>query len=136
MFFYRKVSIDFDERVKLQQEIEDKKYEMEKRIVAIKEIAYQISNGNYGIKLDSQTQDEIGELSESLNAMSSSLKKSFDTLEENEWLQTGVAKLKRKNGWRKRCFPFSRMILSNLWLTIPKARLVPFIYLKMMDTCI
>jgi CHASE3 domain sensor protein len=38
LFFYRKVSIDFDERVKLQQEIEDKKYEMEKRIVAIKEI--------------------------------------------------------------------------------------------------
>jgi len=93
LFFYRKVSIDFDERVKLQQEIEDKKYEMEKRIVAIKEIAHQISNGNYGVKLDNQTQDDIGELSESLNTMSASLKKSFDTLAENEWLQTGVANL-------------------------------------------
>ncbi|RDC56884.1 response regulator [Pedobacter chinensis] len=93
LFFYRKVSIDFDERVKLQKEIEDKKYEMEKRIVAIKEIAHQISNGNYGVKLDNQTQDDIGELSESLNTMSSSLKKSFDTLAENEWLQTGVANL-------------------------------------------
>lgn len=114
LFFYRRVSIDFDERVKLQQEIEDKKYEMEKRIVAIKEIAYQISNGNYGIKLDSQTQDEIGELSESLNAMSSSLKKSFDTLEENEWLQTGVANLNVKMVGEKDVFHLAEDIIEFL----------------------
>lgn len=114
LFFYRKVSIDFDERIKLQQEIEDKKYEMEKRIVAIKEIAYQISNGNYGIKLDSQTQDDIGELSESLNAMSSSLKKSFDTLEENEWLQTGVANLNVKMVGEKDVFHLAEDIIEFL----------------------
>ncbi|TBO41586.1 response regulator [Pedobacter kyonggii] len=114
LFFYRRVSIDFDERVKLQQEIEDKKHEMEKRIVAIKEIAYQISNGNYGIKIDSQTQDEIGELSESLNAMSSSLKKSFDTLEENEWLQTGVANLNVKMVGEKDVFHLAEDIIEFL----------------------
>nr|WP_276899962.1 response regulator [Pedobacter kyonggii] len=114
LFFYRRVSIDFDERIKLQQEIEDKKYEMEKRIVAIKEIAYQISNGNYGIKIDSQTQDEIGELSESLNAMSSSLKKSFDTLEENEWLQTGVANLNVKMVGEKDVFHLAEDIIEFL----------------------
>ncbi|QXU41263.1 response regulator [Pedobacter sp. D749] len=114
LFFYRRVSIDFDERVKLQQEIEDKKYEMEKRIAAIKEIAYQISNGNYGVKLDSQTQDDIGELSESLNTMSYSLKKSFDTLEENEWLQTGVANLNVKMVGEKDVFHLAEDIIEFL----------------------
>lgn len=114
LFFYRRVSIDFDERVKLQQEIEDKKYEMEKRIVAIKEIAYQISNGNYGVKLDSQTQDEIGELSESLNTMSSSLKKSFNTLEENEWIQTGVANLNVNMVGEKDVFHLAEDIIEFL----------------------
>jgi len=114
LFFYRKVSIDFDERVKLQKEIEDKKYEMEKRIAAIKEIAQQISNGNYGVKLDSQSQDDIGELSESLNTMSYSLKKSFDTLEENEWIQTGVANLNVKMVGEKDVFHLAEDIIEFL----------------------
>jgi signal transduction histidine kinase/DNA-binding response OmpR family regulator/CHASE3 domain sensor protein len=114
LFFYRKVSVDFDERVKLQKEIEDKKYEMEKRIVAIKEIASQISNGNYGVKLDSQSQDDIGELSESLNTMSSSLKKSFDTLEENEWIQTGVANLNVNMVGEKDVFHLAEDIIEFL----------------------
>ncbi|WP_293784771.1 response regulator [uncultured Pedobacter sp.] len=114
LFFYRRVSIDFDERVKLQQEIEDKKYEMEKRIAAIKEIAVQISNGNYGVKLDSQSQDDIGELSESLNTMSLSLKKSFDALEENEWLQTGVANLNVKMVGEKDVFHLADDIVEFL----------------------
>jgi len=114
LFFYRKVSVDFDERVKLQNEIEDKKYEMEKRIVAIKEIAHQISNGNYGVRLDSQSRDDIGELSESLNAMSISLKKSFDTLEENEWLQTGVANLNVKMVGEKDVFHLAEDIIDFL----------------------
>jgi len=114
LFFYRRVSIDFDERVKLQKEIEDKKYEMEKRIAAIKEIAYQISNGNYGVKLDNQAQDDIGELSDSLNTMSLSLKKSFDTLEENEWLQTGVANLNVKMVGEKDVFHLAEDIIEFL----------------------
>jgi len=114
LFFYRKVSVDFDERVKLQKEIEDKKYEMEKRIVAIKEIASQISSGNYGVKLDEQSKDDIGELSESLNTMSFSLKKSFDTLAENEWLQTGVANLNVKMVGEKDVFHLADDIIEFL----------------------
>jgi signal transduction histidine kinase/CheY-like chemotaxis protein/CHASE3 domain sensor protein len=114
LFFYRKVSIDFDERVKLQQELEDKKDEMEKRIVAIKEIAHQISDGNYGVKLDGQSEDDLGELSESLNAMSSALKKSFDTLAENEWLQTGVANLNVKMVGEKDVFHLADDIIEFL----------------------
>jgi len=114
LFFYRKVSVDFDERVKLQEEIESKKYEMEKRIAAIKEIAHQISNGNYGVKLDSKSQDDIGELSVSLNTMASSLKKSFDTLAENEWLQTGVANLNVKMVGEKDVFHLADDIIEVL----------------------
>lgn len=114
LFFYRKVSVDFDERVELQNEIESKKYEMERRIVAIKEIAYQISNGNYGVKLDEQSKDDIGELSDSLNTMSFSLKKSFDTLAENEWLQTGVANLNVKMVGEKDVFHLADDIVEFL----------------------
>jgi len=114
LFFYRKVSVDFDERVKLQQEIEDKKNEMERRIIAIKEIAHQISGGNYGVLLDAQSSDDIGELSGSLNAMSSSLKKSFDTLAENEWLQTGVANLNVKMVGEKDVFHLADDIIEFL----------------------
>ncbi|KLT64562.1 response regulator [Pedobacter sp. BMA] len=114
LFFYRKVSVDFDERVKLHQEIEDKKYEMEKRIVAIKEIAHQISIGNYGVTLDGQSEDDIGELSGSLNSMSTSLKKSFDTLADNEWLQTGVANLNIKMVGEKDVFHLAEDILEFL----------------------
>ena len=114
LFFYRKVSIDFDERVLLQKEIEDKKFEMEKRIIAIKEIAHQISEGNYGTTMDSQTKDDIGELSYSLNTMSSSLKKSFDTLAENEWIQTGVANLNVKMVGEKDVFSLADDIIEFL----------------------
>lgn len=114
LFFYRKVSIDFDERVLLQKEIEDKKFEMEKRITAIKEIAHQISEGNYGTTMDSQTKDDIGELSYSLNTMSSSLKKSFDRLAENEWLQTGVANLNVKMVGEKDVFHLADDIIEFL----------------------
>ncbi|MCX2431995.1 response regulator [Pedobacter sp. GR22-10] len=114
LFFYRKVSVDFDERVKLQQEIEDKKSEMEKRIIAIKEIAHQISSGNYGVLLDTKSRDDIGELSGSLNAMSLSLKKSFDTLAENEWLQTGVANLNVRMVGEKDVFHLADDIIEFL----------------------
>ncbi|WP_316802321.1 response regulator [Pedobacter nototheniae] len=114
LFFYRKVSLDFDERTKLQQELEDKKREMEKRIIAIKEIAAQITKGNYGVKLDNDAQDDLGELSESLNYMSLSLKKSFDTLEENEWIQTGVANLNVKMVGEKDIFHLADDIIEFL----------------------
>lgn len=114
LFFYRKVSIDFDERVKLQQELEDQKREIEKRIVAIKEIAAQISKGNYGVLVDSGSGDDLGEISESLNSMSLSLKKSFDTLEENEWIQTGVANLNVKMVGEKDIFHLADDIIEFL----------------------
>jgi len=96
LFFYWKVSADYDERLKLHRELELSKQDTERRIAAIKDIAAKISNGNYTISMDHQSEDDLGELSGSLNTMALSLKKSFDILAENEWLQTGIANLNTK----------------------------------------
>lgn len=96
LFFYRKVSLDYDERLILQRELELSNIETEKRIVSIKEIASKVSSGDYSARLENQDADNLGELASSLNSMAESLKKSFDSLSENEWLQTGIANLNIK----------------------------------------
>ncbi len=114
LFFYRRVSADFDDRVKLQQEIEEQKREMETRLVAIKDIAYRISQGDYDIRLDSQANDDIGELSGSLNNMARALKLSFGTLTEKEWMQTGVAGLNVRMVGEKNVFELAEDIVGFL----------------------
>lgn len=116
LFFYRKVSVDFDERVKLHQELELNKLETEKRIVSIKEIATKVSRGDYSARLENQDADNLGELSSSLNAMAESLKKAFSTLSENEWLQTGIANLNIKMLAEKDVFRLADDIIEFLAL--------------------
>ncbi|MFD0940414.1 response regulator [Pedobacter boryungensis] len=93
IFFYRKVASDFDHRIKLQQKLQMINEETEKRIQVIQDIAKQISNGDYKIRLDEVAKDGLGSLVGSLNAMAESLQYSFGLLEDKEWLQSGIAKL-------------------------------------------
>jgi signal transduction histidine kinase/DNA-binding response OmpR family regulator/CHASE3 domain sensor protein/HAMP domain-containing protein len=93
IFFYRKVAADFDERVALNQKLEDINLETTNRIQAIQDIARQISSGNYKIRLDAAAKDGLGSLAGSLNAMAESLQYSFALLEDKEWLQSGIAQL-------------------------------------------
>ncbi|MEJ5993714.1 response regulator [Pedobacter sp. Du54] len=93
IFFYRKVSMDFNTRVALQQKLEELNAETAKRIQLIENIARQIASGNYNARLDDATKDSLGSLANSLNNMAESLQYSFGLLEDKEWLQTGVAKL-------------------------------------------
>ena len=93
IFFYRRVASDFDVRVKLQSELEILNKETEKRIQVIQDIAGQISNGDYKVRLDDEAKDGLGNLSGSLNDMAKSLEYSFGLLEDKEWLQSGIAKL-------------------------------------------
>ncbi|RYE54697.1 MAG: GAF domain-containing protein, partial [Sphingobacteriales bacterium] len=93
IFFYRKVSMDFNQRVALQQQLQDLNEETSKRIQIIQGIAQQISQGDYKVRLDDVTKDGLGSLAGSLNAMAESLQYSFGLLEDKEWLQTGVANL-------------------------------------------
>lgn len=93
IFFYRKVAADFDERIRLQQKLQDINNETASRIEVIQGIAQQISSGNYKIRLDDAIKDDLGSLATSLNNMAESLQYSFGLLEDKEWLQSGIAQL-------------------------------------------
>jgi signal transduction histidine kinase/DNA-binding response OmpR family regulator/CHASE3 domain sensor protein len=96
LFFYRKVSADFNERVELYQKVNDLNNETSNRIEVIQKIARQISSGDYKVRLDEGGKDNLGSLAGSLNAMAESLAYSFNQLEDKEWMQTGVANLNDK----------------------------------------
>jgi signal transduction histidine kinase/DNA-binding response OmpR family regulator/CHASE3 domain sensor protein len=91
VFFYRKVSSDFNVRMKLQKELQDKNYEIDTRIDVIKNIAGRISDGDYHIRLAEGGKDGLGTLAGSLNSMAASLHYSFSLLADKEWLQSGIA---------------------------------------------
>jgi signal transduction histidine kinase/CheY-like chemotaxis protein/CHASE3 domain sensor protein len=93
LYFYRRISKDHDERLELHKELEQNSNETVRRLTTIKEVATQISEGNYELRLNSTATDDLGELAHSLNRMASELKKSFGKIEESKWLQTGIASL-------------------------------------------
>lgn len=114
IFFYRKVSSDFNARIVLQKELQDKNDEIDHRIQVIKEIASQISSGNYDVRLNEEQKDGLGSLAGSLNAMAESLKYSFSLLGDKEWLQTGIAMLNDKMVGEKSITSLSNDILENI----------------------
>lgn len=114
IIFYRKVSFDFDARVKLQKELEDKNEEIDKRIAVIKEIANRISSGDYQIRLDEEQEDELGSLASSLNTMAESLQYSFSLLADKEWLQSGIAILNDKMVGEKSVHELANDILEEV----------------------
>lgn len=93
IFFYRKVIFDFNERLKLEEELRKKNEDIDRRIDEIRHIAGQISNGDYDVRADEAVQDGLGGVALSLNAMAESLKYSFSLLGDKEWLQSGIASL-------------------------------------------
>jgi len=114
VFFYRKVSSDFNVRVRLQQALQDKNDEIDHRIEIIKGIAQQISDGDYKVRLDEQTKDGLGSVAGSLNAMAQSLEYSFTLLADKEWLQSGIANLNDKMVGEKSVSTITNDILENL----------------------
>ncbi|MCX2452889.1 response regulator [Pedobacter sp. PLR] len=93
IFFYRKVIYDFNERLKLEDELKEKNEDIDRRIEVVREIASKISSGDYEVRADEEGEDGLGSVAVSLNAMAESLKYSFALLEDKEWLQSGVASL-------------------------------------------
>lgn len=114
VFFYRKVSSDFNTRVRLQLELQDKNDEIDHRIQVIKGVASQISSGDYDIRLDEESEDGLGSLAGSLNAMAESLGYSFALLADKEWLQTGIAGLNDKMVGEKNVNTLAADILENV----------------------
>jgi len=93
IIFYLKVKRDIADKMALQKALEDKDKEITTRIGVIRNIAGQVSDGNYSVRVQDSEKDNLGELSVSLNRMAESLQFSFSQLSEKEWLQTGIAGL-------------------------------------------
>ncbi|MGN7203620.1 response regulator [Pedobacter sp. SAFR-022] len=114
IYFYRKVYKDFYAKMELQRALEEKNREIDYRIGVIRDLASQISAGNYDIRLDDQQTDGLGSLTGHLNAMAESLKKSFSLLEEKEWQQAGIATLNDKMVGEKTVAQLTSDVLENI----------------------
>ena len=93
IIFYFKVRKDINDKIKLQEALEDKDRETTARINVIQNIAGKISNGEFDIRVSDAEKDNLGSLAFSLNKMASSLEDFFKKLSDKEWLQTGAARL-------------------------------------------
>ena len=93
VLFLIRILKDYKERLELQKQLQKKEEETALRISTISKVAKQISDGNYDIQIENDKNDTLGSVSVSLNSMGKSLKESFRLLEDQEWLQAGVAEL-------------------------------------------
>lgn len=112
IFFYRKVSSEFNERVILYDQLQHINEDTAKRIDTIKSIAHQISTGNYKVRIHETSKDGLGILSTSLNSMAEALQTSFNLLEDKDWMQTGLATLNDKMVGEKDVATLSKDILT------------------------
>jgi signal transduction histidine kinase/DNA-binding response OmpR family regulator/CHASE3 domain sensor protein len=93
ILFYFRVRSDFEERTQLQLALERKDAEISNRISIIRGIADQIAQGSYSTRVGDKQSDALGSVAGSLNKMAESLERSFTSLSEKEWTQTGIAGL-------------------------------------------
>lgn len=95
--FFIRILKDYSQRLILQQDLEKSKEETAERIKVISNVAGQISQGNYEIRVneanDEMSSDALGSVAFSLNNMALALETSFKTLSDKEWLQSGIADL-------------------------------------------
>jgi signal transduction histidine kinase/DNA-binding response OmpR family regulator/CHASE3 domain sensor protein len=96
LFFYFRIKEDYNERKLLNEILESNEAETSKSILNIEEIAKEISQGNYKTRVETEGLGLLSELSVSLNDMANSLEKSFDDLNDNEWLQKGLASINKR----------------------------------------
>ncbi|MEE6128329.1 response regulator [Chryseobacterium arthrosphaerae] len=92
-FFYFKMRADLIRRDELEKMLRDKDQEMTRRVSAIQKIANRVANGDYTEKAVDNAEDDLGDLVESLNHMTESLKISFDKINKSDWRQKGLALL-------------------------------------------
>ena len=93
IFFYVRVTNDFDQKERLRKELELKDEDISRRINIIQGIADKISAGNYTTRATDESSDGLGSLAYSINKMAGSLEYSFAQLSDKEWTQTGISGL-------------------------------------------
>ncbi len=131
LFFFRKVSQDYDEKSKLTAELEQKNEETENRLQAIEKVAGQISSGDYNILWDQNAQDTLGSVAQPLNHMAESLQNSFNELENREWLSSSTAQLNEQMMGEKTLETLASHILE--YLTKQTGSSVAAVYLQQED---
>lgn len=114
IYFYRRLVSDLSAKMQLQKELKQLNEQTERRIVEMKKVAGEISDGNYHSRINDNNDDSLGNLSLSLNKMADSLKGSFELLESNEWLQTGMASLNKHMVGEKSIGVLAKSILVQL----------------------
>jgi len=93
LFLYFKLRADLIRRDKLEKALKAKDLEISRRVSVIQQVANRVANGDYSQRAEDDSQDDLGDLVESLNHMTDSLKKSFDTINKSDWHQKGLALL-------------------------------------------
>ncbi|MDQ0594524.1 signal transduction histidine kinase/DNA-binding response OmpR family regulator/CHASE3 domain sensor protein/HAMP domain-containing protein [Chryseobacterium ginsenosidimutans] len=91
LFLYIKLRGDLIRRDKLEKMLKAKDLEISKRVSAIQQIANRVANGDYSQKVVDNSEDDLGDLVDSLNHMTESLKTSFDKINKSDWRQKGLA---------------------------------------------
>ncbi|HET8828067.1 MAG TPA: ATP-binding protein, partial [Pelobium sp.] len=93
LVFYIRIRDDFSDREELKASLIKKDKDTSESILKIEEIAHEISLGNYDTRLHTDSAGLLSKLAQSLNDMATSLETSFNKLNDNEWLQKGLADL-------------------------------------------
>ncbi|MDR2238592.1 MAG: response regulator [Chryseobacterium sp.] len=114
IFFYIKMRADLIRRDKLERMLKEKDQEMTRRVSAIQKIANRVANGDYSEKVIDTAEDDLGDLVESLNHMTESLKISFDKIQKSDWRQKGLALLNESLVGNKSVKEVSEKALNQL----------------------
>lgn len=112
--FFVRILTDYNERLKLQRQLEKSDRETAERIRVISGIAGQISQGNYDVRVDNTESDALGSVGDSLNNMAQALDHSFRSLSDKEWLQAGVAELNKVMIGEKNLVQLTKDIIEYL----------------------
>ncbi|MBD1434580.1 response regulator [Sphingobacterium sp. DN00404] len=93
ILFYLQIRNEFRRREKMQQLLREKDEDTTRRLNIVRNLAHQIADGDYSVRLDDDEKDTLGYIASSLNGMAIALEESFGKLHNNEWRQTGLAKI-------------------------------------------
>ncbi|PRD46388.1 response regulator [Sphingobacterium haloxyli] len=93
ILFYLQIRNEFRRRENMQALLRDKDEDTTHRLSIIHNMAQQIADGDYSVRLDDVEKDTLGYIASSLNGMAIALEESFGKLNDNEWRQTGLAKI-------------------------------------------
>lgn len=92
-FSYIRIKKDMDERIKKQNEEEEKYRETSFRISVMEEVTQKIARGDYSVRSTDTSHDELGRVAGALNKMAVSLEVSFNSMKDQSWLQDGAVKI-------------------------------------------